>query len=142
MKISNVIAEFLNNLIEEADGEVEIRRNFLASQFHCVPSQINYVISTRFTEELGFIVESKRGGGGYIKISKIHFKDNNYLMHIVSSIGNEIDLQTLSALVRNFLDYKEVSEREASIILAALSDNVLSDADRVRILKKMIINLV
>ena len=86
-RLSDIIEEFLKELMEGMDGAIEIQRNELANRFRCVPSQINYVIDTRFTTEKGYYVESRRGGGGYIKIKRIIFdNENNCIMHIISSI--------------------------------------------------------
>ena len=78
MRISDIIEDFIKDLLEESDDSVEIKRNELAEHFHCVPSQINYVISTRFKPSQGYYVESKRGGGGNIKIKKV----KKYIIYI------------------------------------------------------------
>ncbi|MBZ4646642.1 MAG: transcriptional regulator of stress and heat shock response [Petroclostridium sp.] len=148
MRISDIIENFLKELIEETDGVVEIQRNELANYFNCVPSQINYVIDTRFTAEKGYIVQSRRGGGGYIKIKKININKSNYLMHIVNSIGNSITQQSAEAFIKNFLDYNAVTEREAKMMQIVVSDKVLNvpqpmrDALRANILKNMILSLI
>ena len=71
MGITDMIASFIHDALEEADGVLELQRSDLAQRFNCVPSQINYVMSTRFSPERGYIVESRRGGGGYIRISRV-----------------------------------------------------------------------
>ncbi|WP_094548439.1 CtsR family transcriptional regulator [Petroclostridium xylanilyticum] len=148
VRISDIIENFLKELIEETDGVVEIQRNELANYFNCVPSQINYVIDTRFTAEKGYIVQSRRGGGGYIKIKKININKSNYLMHIVNSIGNSITQQSAEAFIKNFLDYNAVTEREAKMMQIVVSDKVLNvpqpmrDALRANILKNMILSLI
>ncbi len=148
MKISDTIEIFLKELISNTEGAVEIQRNELANYFNCVPSQINYVIATRFTAERGYIVESRRGGGGYIKIKKISISRSNYLMHIVNSIGNSITNQSADAFICNCLDYQVINEREANIMQIAVSDRVLNisqplkDQIRANILKNMMLNLV
>jgi len=135
-------------MIHETNGVIEIQRNELANYFKCVPSQINYVIDTRFTAERGYIVESRRGGGGYIKIKKVNINKSNYLMHILNSIGDSITQQTAEAFIKNFYDYDAINEREAKIMMVAVSDKVLSvpqpERDRIRasILKNMIVNLI
>ncbi len=149
MRITKDIEDFLKDMLRQCDGTLEIKRNELASRFNCVPSQINYVISTRFTNECGYTVESRRGGGGYIKITKVNVNKSNYLMHTINSIGDMISWQTTLAIVRNCVDYEAVAEREARIILAALNDKALGmvekpqrDELRAKLLKNMLINIV
>lgn len=148
MRITDIIEKFLKEMIDETNGVVEIQRNELANHFNCVPSQINYVISTRFTAEHGYIVESRRGGGGCIKIKRININKSNYLMHIVNSIGDTITQQSAEAFINNFKDYKVVTDREATIMKIAVSDKVLSipqplrDQLRAGILKHMILSLI
>ena len=124
--MSDIIEEFIKNLLNETDGVIEIRRNELADYFNCVPSQINYVISTRFGPDQGYYVESKRGGGGCIKIRKINITKSNYLMHIITNIGDKISSNEVDIFVNNFLNYKIISEKDARLLKAATSDNVLS----------------
>ncbi len=148
MRISDTIEIFLKELISNTEGAVEIQRNELANHFKCVPSQINYVIATRFTAERGYIVESRRGGGGYIKIKRINISRSNYLMHIVNSIGVSITKQSADAFISNCVDYKVINEREANIMQIAVSDRVLNipqplkDSVRANILKHMMLSLV
>ena len=147
MKITDVIADFIKDMLEDDDLAI-IQRNDLAEHFNCVPSQINYVISTRFTPMQGYYVESSRGGGGCIKIRKVNITHSDYIMHIINSIGNSITAKEIEIFVKNFLDYNIIKEKEAKLIKAATSDNVLTlpketkDEIRARIFKNMLINLV
>ena len=147
MRMSDMIEEFIKELFEE-DDYIEIQRNDLAEHFKCVPSQINYVISTRFKPSQGYYVESKRGGGGHISIRKINTTKSNYLMHTISSIGDRITSQEVDIFLSNFLSYSVVTEKEAKLLKVATSDNVLivpqniKDELRARIFKNMLINLV
>ena len=86
MRMSDMIEEFIKELFTEEENYIEIQRNDLAEQFNCVPSQINYVIATRFKPSQGYYVESKRGGGGHIKITKVNLTKSNYFMHIINSM--------------------------------------------------------
>lgn len=142
-----MIENFIKDLFEE-DDYIEIQRNDLAEQFNCVPSQINYVISTRFKPSQGYYVESKRGGGGHISIRKVNITKSNYLMHIISSIGNQITAQEVDIFIGNFLSYEMITKKEAKLLKVATSDNVLTvptstrDELRARIFKNMLLNLV
>lgn len=142
-----MIESFIKDLFEDEDY-VEIQRNDLAEHFNCVPSQINYVIATRFKPSQGYYVESKRGGGGHISIRKINITKSNYLMHIISSIGEKITAQEVDIFISNFLSYGIIEEKEAKLLKVATSDNVLvvppntRDELRARIFKNMLLNLV
>ena len=147
MRISDIIEEFIKELLEDDDYAV-IQRNDLAEHLNCVPSQINYVISTRFTPMQGYYVESTRGGGGCIKIKKVSITHSDYLMHTINSVGNSITAKEVDIFVKNFLDYDIIDEKEARLIKGATSDNVLTlpketkDEIRAKIFKNMLINLV
>lgn len=149
-RLSDLIEAFIKQLINDTNGSIEIQRNELASQFKCVPSQINYVIGTRFTTERGYYVESRRGGGGSIKIRRVNIsRPGNYLMHIVTSMGDSISQQSAEVFVNNFVDYDVISDREGFILKAATSDKVLGgvpmpdrDLLRAAILKNMLASLL
>lgn len=148
MRMSDMIEEFIKELFTENEDYIEIQRNDLAQQFNCVPSQINYVISTRFKPSQGYYVESKRGGGGHIKIKKINITKSNYFMHIINSIEDSITMQEVDIFISNFLSYQMITETEAKLLKVATSDNILRlqqptrDELRARIFKNMLINLV
>jgi transcriptional regulator CtsR len=149
-RMSDIIEAFLKQMINETDGSIEIQRNELANHFNCVPSQINYVIDTRFTTERGYYVESRRGGGGHIRIRRVNIsRPGNYLMHIISSMGDSISQQSAEVFINNFIDYEVVSAREGLILKAATSDKVLGgiqmpDRDILRavMLKNMLTSLL
>ena len=147
MRMSDMIENFIKELFDD-DDYIEIQRNDLAEHFNCVPSQINYVISTRFKPDQGYYVESKRGVGGHISIRKINVTKSNYLMHIISSIGDKITAQEVDIFISNFLSYDIISKKEARLLKVATSDNVLSqvsenrDKLRANIFKNMLLNLV
>ena len=122
-RLSDIIEDFIKELINETDGVIEIQRNELANYFKCVPSQINYVIDTRFTSEKGFLVESRRGGGGHIRIRRVNInRPGSYLMHVINSMGDSLTQQSAEAFIRNFCDYDIITGKEANIINAAISD--------------------
>lgn len=148
MRMSDVIEEFIKELFNEHDEYIEIQRNDLAEYFNCVPSQINYVISTRFKPSQGYYVESKRGGGGHIRIKKVNMARNNYIMHILASLEEKVTSQEVDIYISNFLSYNIISEKEAKLLKVATSDNVLNipreykDSLRTNILKNMLLNLI
>ncbi len=147
MRMSDIIEEFIKELFDDESQQIEIQRNELAEHFNCVPSQINYVISTRFKPSQGYYVESKRGGGGHITIKKVNNTKEDYIMHIINNIGDEITAGEVDILISDFLTYNIIEEKEAKLIKVATSDNVLAPAKntkdylRARILKNMLINL-
>lgn len=148
--LCDIIETFIKQMMIDTDGAIEIQRNELANQFNCVPSQINYVISTRFTTDRGYYVESRRGGGGHVRIKRINITiPGNYLMHIVSSMGSSISQQSAEVFINNFVDYDVISEREGFIMKAATSDKVIGgipmpnrDILRATQLKNMILCLL
>ena len=144
--ISDIIEGYLKEVIElDEQGHIEIKRNELAKQFACAPSQINYVINTRFTTEHGYYVESKRGGGGYIRILRvtIHSK-KNLLDEMGTQIGNEIAQTNAERIIYRLLEEAIVSEREAILMKAAMDRTTLQlplpvrDEIRARIMKAML----
>ena len=148
MRMSDVIEEFIKELFEEDESNfIEIQRNELAQHFNCVPSQINYVISTRFKPSQGYYVESRRGGGGNIKIKKISNTKSDYIMHIIKNIGKTITVSEIDILLSDFLTYNIITEQTAKLLKVATSDNVLKldmnvkDEVRARIFKNMLLNI-
>lgn len=126
MGITDLIAAFLQGSLDEAeDGVLEIQRSDLAQRFKCVPSQINYVVSTRFSPERGYIVESRRGGNGYIRITRVHVDHETLLMHVINSIGDELDFPSARAILGNLLHADALDERTARMLLAAVGDKSL-----------------
>ena len=150
MATSDLIAEFIIRTIEDsADGFAELQRGALAEMFSCVPSQINYVISTRFSPERGYLVESRRGGGGYIRITRVRQSPRDLVMQTVNSIGSSLSLATAAAYLSNICDSGAVDGPTARAMLAAVGDNALrpvapKDRDTLRasILKQMLVTLL
>ncbi|MGN0503767.1 MAG: CtsR family transcriptional regulator [Ruminococcus sp.] len=148
MRLSDLLTEYIMEMID-AEGNAEIRRNELADHFGCVPSQINYVITSRFTPEQGYVVESKRGGGGYIRITRIKTDKNTALMHIINSIGQELDNITAQVMIKNLLSSSIIGEEAARIMLSATSERSLglvptSQRDKVRatMYKNMLLSII
>lgn len=148
--LSNLIETYLKELLKESSrGYIDIRRNELAEQFNCVPSQINYVLSTRFTYKNGFVVQSRRGGAGYVRIEKILLKSQDCLTaSLTEMIGNTISQNTSEGIVNRLLEENIINLREANIMKAAMHRNVLRidlpwrDNIRSLILKSMLVALL
>lgn len=145
MGLSDRIEAFITELLkEDSDEWLELRRNELASVFGCVPSQINYVIATRFSPEHGYIVESRRGGGGYLRIKQLQGADS-LIIDTIKAIGKSIDEKTAKAYISNLVRQNALTEHDASLILSGISDNVLTADEplrsvlRANILKNMLL---
>lgn len=148
MKLSDLIEEYIKEIINSSNT-VELRRSELANRFNCVPSQINYVIQTRFIPELGFYVESRRGGGGYIKITKVNLNKSEYIYNIINKIGSNLSQTVIDIYLDDFVRYNILDEKTANLISVAVSDKSLAridsvDRDYIRadIFKNLIINLI
>ncbi len=150
MRLSDLIANEINRMIDESEhNSTEIQRNDFASKIGCVPSQINYVISSRFIPEHGYIVESRRGGGGYIRIKRVMLDKSSALMHLVNTIGGEIDEVTARVVLDNCLGGSLLSEESVKLMCAAISSSVmreipviLRDSLRAALLKQMILSQI
>lgn len=151
-RLSDMIEEFIKAMLDEDEmSSIEIQRNELAGHFKCVPSQINYVISTRFSPEKGYIVESRRGGGGCIRICRVRVENSAeaYLMHVASSIGDEITQHHAGIFINNFVGNGVLTKREGLMAESVTSDKALAivppgerDLLRAEILKRMILSLL
>ncbi len=128
MGISDAIARFILETLAASEGQAELQRAELAQRFGCVPSQINYVISTRFSPEHGYIVESRRGGGGYIRITRAVSPAQQLLMHMVNAVGEEIDLPSARAFLSNGLNANVLSPATVRLMEAAIGENALRSA--------------
>lgn len=147
--ISDVIEHYLKKIIA-GNGEelIEVKRSELAEKFDCVPSQINYVISTRFTVEKGYMVESKRGGGGYIRIIRVK-ADNQLALYdqLIDLVGNDIAQITATNMIRRLLEEDAITKREANLMESVIDREVIHiklpfrDELRASILKAMLSTL-
>jgi transcriptional regulator CtsR len=149
-RLSDLIESFIKQMMENAERDVlEIQRNELASIFNCAPSQINYVLSTRFTVDKGYYIESKRGGGGCIKITRVDINKNNYVKNVIwNNIGDELSEQEGEEYIKLFRDRGFINDREAKLMRCAINDKVLMlqqdlrNKVRAQILKTMLINII
>ncbi|MBQ9804975.1 MAG: CtsR family transcriptional regulator [Clostridia bacterium] len=147
--LADYIAQMIEEMLNQSGGTLELQRNEMANRLGCVPSQISYVISSRFTPERGYVIESRRGGGGCIRIVRKQMSTDEYLMHFFCAIGDSIDEGEAIAYLKNLLGNGCISEREFQISYAALSGASLSsvppmyrNAARADIFKQMILALM
>ncbi len=124
--LTDHIAKLIEEMLNDGDGILELQRNEMANRLGCVPSQISYVISSRFTPERGYIIESRRGGGGYIRIVRKQMARNEYLMHFFCAIGESIDESEAIAYLKNLAGNGFITERELRIGATMLSAASLS----------------
>ncbi|AAK81129.1 transcriptional regulator CtsR [Clostridium acetobutylicum] len=151
MRLSDIIEEFLKELIaENTENELEIQRNELANHFSCAPSQINYVLTTRFTTDKGYYIESRRGGGGCIRIRKVEYRENEkkpFINSIVDRIKNSITYDAGCKIIDGLFDMNLLTSREVAIIKACINDRALLYAGdkrnelRAQIMKSVLIIL-
>lgn len=139
--ISDIIEAYLKEILGDS-AQIEIRRSEIANHFDVVPSQINYVIKTRFTIQNGYLVKSKRGGGGYIRIERVNLLDDvSVLNSLIQAIGDSVRERDAFDIVRTLYEEKVITRREGDLMLVALSkqtlaldDNAIEDQLRARIL--------
>lgn len=130
-RISDTIEIFIKDLLaEQESNEILIQRNDIANKFNCAPSQINYVLSTRFTQEKGYIIESRRGGGGYIIIKQVSFSEDISKLELINSaIGDSITYSNAESIIKHLYDINIISDSEYNIIKISINDRTLSSAD-------------
>ncbi|WP_229408029.1 CtsR family transcriptional regulator [Massiliimalia massiliensis] len=121
--MTDLIVAQINEMLREAGGTVKIQRNELAGKIGCVPSQINYVITNRYTRENGYLVESRRGGGGFIRIVKLDYENREAIFHLINSIGTEIDETSARVILQNLASDKILTAEQYKLMIAALRDN-------------------
>jgi len=142
--ISDIIEEFIMSSLDD-DQFIELSRNDLAKFFSCVPSQINYVLNTRFTLNRGFVVESQRGGGGYIKVLKVQDSNSNFLKNVLQTCSKPINIVEGNQILENMFMRGLVNEREKLLLQSAIGVKALNnqikidDQIRANILQQVII---
>ena len=144
--ISDIIEGYLKQVLElGGEGHIEIKRSEIADKSQCVPSQINYVINTRFTAERGYLVESKRGGGGYIRILRVRANSQIDLIDdVLLQIEGGASQTVAEGVVYRLIDEQVISKREAKLMLAAVDRSTLDlqlplrDSIRAKILRAML----
>ncbi|MBR3457969.1 MAG: CtsR family transcriptional regulator [Selenomonadaceae bacterium] len=143
--IADLIEEYiLRQLATKEDGKVELRRTDIADKISCAPSQISYVLSTRFTQDKGFVVESRRGLGGYIRIVQIPLKNLVY-QDMLEKINDKTEFVEVQSMVRYLLQHQMISNREAAlmmqVIASAYQSETMTVQERVRLLKSILLTL-
>ena len=148
MRLSDSIEQFIKELLNEEAPEVELKRNELAEYFGCAPSQINYVLATRFSPDHGYLTESRRGGGGYIRIVRVVQTGSKRLMYLVNDrIGDSLGEEECIRLISQLKEQKIVTEDEAALMAASVSARALSvpvpdalkNAMRAKMMKSMLL---
>ena len=122
--MTDIIADMILDMFDEENSTIQIQRNDLASQLGCVPSQINYVITSRFTPEQGYRIESRRGGGGCIYITRADNK-NSAIVALINSIGASIDERSAKANIYNLNYQNLIDDKTAKLLIAATADSNL-----------------
>ena len=143
--IADMIESYiLRQLASRQDGQVELRRTDIADEISCAPSQISYVLSTRFTQDKGFVVESRRGRGGFIRIVQVPLRDLVY-QDMLSKIDENTDMGTVQSMVRYLVQHGMVETREAALLMQMVTglfhSETLAAEERVQMLKTMILTL-
>jgi len=146
-QLSDSIEQFIKELMSD-DAHIELRRNELAQHFGCAPSQINYVLATRFSVDHGYIIESRRGGGGYVRIVRMQSRaEKNFLETLLERVGTSIDEDTANAIISNLYERKMVTRNEALLLKAGVARNALAlpvsakDVLRAAVFRNMLIQV-
>lgn len=129
-RLSDIIELFIKDMMDNSkESQLQIGRNELASHFSCAPSQINYVLTTRFTTDKGYYIESKRGGGGYITITHVEFSENKSLSEIINEkIGSGITYNSAAQLIDGLIESEIITEREGNILKIVTNDRTLNNS--------------
>lgn len=150
MRLSDTIEQFIKTMLVDDEQQIELKRNELAEYFNCAPSQINYVLATRFTPDHGYIIESHRGGGGYIRIFRMEQNTGEQLLYLINQrVGDSISYLSASRLIQQLKERVLVTEGEAALMLASIAPQALclplpadiKDALRAKILKNLLLEV-
>ncbi|MEG2519863.1 MAG: CtsR family transcriptional regulator [Christensenellaceae bacterium] len=147
--LSDHIESFIKDLFVNDEGTAELQRNELAQQFNCAPSQINYVLTTRFSTNRGYVIESKRGGGGYIKVIRLDVQKSDYISDIIEQqLSGGINMRQASELIEGFVQIGFIKQDIKNVILSAISDKALCVPESFRnelrsaILKEVLFSMI
>ncbi len=146
--LTDSIESFIKSLLEEGQEQVDVQRNELAQYFRCAPSQITYVLSTRFTPDHGYVIESRRGGGGYIRIVRLRESPGSNLLYLINKrIGSAISKQDCDAIISQLNDNDVITDNEAGLMRSAVSNDAINlpiafkDALRAGVLRAMLLQI-
>ncbi len=146
--LTDSIEAFIKSLLDEGQAQVDVQRNELAQYFRCAPSQITYVLSTRFTPDHGYVIESRRGGGGYIRIVRLRESRGSNLLYLINQrIGDTISLKDCEAIISQLCENGVITENEARLMRAAVSADAINlpvafkDALRAGVLRAMLLQI-
>ncbi|MGI5899768.1 MAG: CtsR family transcriptional regulator [Christensenellales bacterium] len=150
MPLSDSIEQFIKDLMSDSESELEVKRNELAAYFGCAPSQINYVLATRFSPKHGYIIESRRGGSGYVRIIRMMSDGDQcpFIMALIGHIEGKLRLSSAEAMISALVEREIVTESEARLMRAAVSEEAINlpvnskDILRANIMRSMLISLV
>ncbi len=150
MPLSDSIEQFIKDMMSDSDSELEVKRNELAAYFGCAPSQINYVLATRFSPKHGYIIESRRGGSGYVRIIRMMSDGDQcpFIMALIGHIEGKLRLSSAEAMISALVEREIVTESEARLMRAAVSEEAINlpvnskDILRANIMRSMLISLV
>ena len=139
--LSDKIEDYLRSLIKKYEGEVEIKRNRLADDFNCAPSQINYVLDTRFTVERGFVIESRRGGGGFVRIIKVKLNSKNEAMkNIIKQLEGPLQPKEAKGIIKRLYENNLIRQRDRVLLEAAVSkDSIGFDDEEKNIIRAQVL---
>lgn len=146
--LTDSIEQFIKSLLDDGQEQVDVQRNELAQYFRCAPSQITYVLSTRFTPDHGYVIESRRGGGGYIRIVRLRESPGSNLLYLINQrVGAQISRQDCEAIISQLRENGVVTDGEAGLMRAAVSNEAVNlpvafkDTLRASTLRAMLLQL-
>ncbi len=148
MRLTDTIESFILSMLDDESRQVELQRGELARHFGCAPSQINYVLATRFTPERGYVIESKRGGGGYIRVTRVHMEGASYITHLLTDgIGDALSQDEARQITQNLIGQGIIGEKQQRLMLAAMSDSAYTPFSgkstlRVGVMKSMLLRIL
>ena len=146
-QLSDTIEQFILSMME-GDMQIDLRRNELAQHFGCAPSQINYVLATRFSVDHGYLIESQRGGGGFVRIVRIQKRADGDLLNILlERVGNSISEEEAAGVITQLRTAGLVTANEAKLLRAGVGRNALAlpvsakDVLRASVLREMLVQV-
>jgi len=146
-QLSDSIERFIKELMDQ-DAQIDLRRNELAQHFGCAPSQINYVLATRFSVDHGYIIESRRGGGGYVRIVRMQARSDQSLLNLLlERVSNSISEEAATAIIAQLFERELVTRNEAMLMRSAVERNALAlpisakDVLRAAVLRNMLVRV-